>query len=80
LTVYHSDQCPYTQNIPAITRQVGAQLRIPFSLVHVRDAAEARAIPCPYGTLAYYYNGEFLTYHPTGSKELLEMLATRIPR
>jgi hypothetical protein len=78
LTVYHSDQCPYTQNIPKIAVQVGKQLNIPVNLIHVENARAAQELPCMYGTLAYFYNGEFLTYHPTGTEKLLELIKTKL--
>jgi len=78
LTLYHSDQCPYTQNVSDIAAKVGEQLKIPVNLVHVDSAQAAQDVPCQYGTLAYFYNGEFLTYHPTGIEKLLEMLAPKL--
>jgi GNAT superfamily N-acetyltransferase len=77
LTLYHSDQCPYTQNVPGIVEKVGEQLKIPVNIVRVDSAKAAQKVPCAYGTLAYFYNGEFLTYHPTGTEKLLEMLIPR---
>jgi GNAT superfamily N-acetyltransferase len=74
LTLYHSDQCPYTQNVPEIVAQVGGQLKIPVNIIHVDSAKTAQELPSPYGTLAYFYNTELLTYHPTGMKKLLELL------
>jgi GNAT superfamily N-acetyltransferase len=76
LTLYHSDQCPYTQNVADIVRRVGEQLQIPVNTIHVETAAAAQESPCPYGTLGYFYNGELLTYRPTGTEKLLEMLAS----
>ena len=78
LTLYHTDQCPYTQNVPDITAQVGEQLKIPVNIIHMESAQVAQESPCPYGTLAYFYNGEFLTYRPTGTAKLLEMLEPRL--
>ncbi len=78
LTLYHSDQCPYTQNVPDIMAKVGEQLKIPVNIVHVDSARAAQESPCPYGTLAYFYNGELLTYRPTGTEKLLEMLKPRL--
>ena len=78
LTVYHSDQCPYTQNVPEIAAQVGGQLKIPVNIIHVDSARAAQESPCPYGTLAYFYNRELLTYHPAGTKKLLEILEPKL--
>jgi GNAT superfamily N-acetyltransferase len=80
LTLYYSDQCPYTQNVPEITRQVGRQLNLPVNIIHVESARAAQEIPCPYGTLAYFYNGELLTYRPAGTQKLLELLEPLLTR
>lgn len=79
LTLYHSDQCPYTQNVAAIVMRVGEQLEIPVTIIHVDSAKAAQQSPCPYGTMGYYYNGELLTYHPTGTEKLLAMLKCKLP-
>ncbi len=78
LTLYHSDQCPYTQNVSDITAKVGEQLKIPVNIIHVDSARAVQESPCLYGTLAYFYNGELLTYHPTGTEKLLEMLKLKL--
>jgi GNAT superfamily N-acetyltransferase len=78
LTLYYSDQCPYLQNLPDITMKVGEQLKIPVNIMHLDNAREAQHSPCPYGTLAYFYNGELLTYRPAGTKQLLELLELKM--
>jgi GNAT superfamily N-acetyltransferase len=78
LTLYKSDQCPYTQNVADIVTRVGEQLQMPVNIVHVDSAKTAQASPCAYGTLAYFYNGELLTYHPTGTEKLLELLRPKL--
>ncbi len=79
LTLYYSDQCPYYQNLPDIILRVGEQLKIPVSIIHLNSARESQESPCPYGTLAYFFNGELLTYRPTGTKKLLELLKQKKP-
>jgi len=74
LTLYHSDQCPYTQNVPDIVRKVGEQLKLPVNIIRVDDAVAAQESPCPYGMLGYFYDGKLLTYHPSGTEKLLELL------
>jgi GNAT superfamily N-acetyltransferase len=74
LVVYLTDQCPYTQNVPDITRKVGTQLKIPVNIIHIDNFKAAQEMPCHYGTLAYFYNGKLLTYHPSGTKKLLDLL------
>ena len=78
LTLFHSNQCPYTQNVPDIVVKAGEHLNIPVNILHVDSAQAAQESPCPYGTLAYFYNGELLTYHPTGTDKLLDMLKVKL--
>jgi len=78
LTLYHSHQCPYAQNVPDIATRVGSSLKIPVNIIHLGNAMDAQNSPCRYGTLAYFYNGDFLTYHPAGTEKLLELLAPRM--
>jgi GNAT superfamily N-acetyltransferase len=78
LTLYRSDQCPYYQNVPAIVERVGEQLKVPVNIIHVDNAKAAQKVPGFYGTLSYFFNGEFLTYHPTGTEKLLELLKPKL--
>jgi GNAT superfamily N-acetyltransferase len=78
LCLYHSPQCPYTQNIPDIVTGVGEKLKIPVNIIHLESAKAAQESPCAYGTLAYFYNGELLTYRPTGTKKLMEILEPKL--
>jgi len=78
LTLYHTDQCPYTQNLPGIAMQVGEKLNVPVNIVRVDSANAAQESPCAYGTLAYFYNGDLLTYRPAGTKKLLELLEPKL--
>lgn len=74
LTLYHSDQCPYTQNVASTAAQVGEQLKVPVNIIHMDSPQAAQESPCLYGTLGYFYGGKLLTYHPAGMKKLLELL------
>ena len=74
LSLYHSDQCPYAQNTVSIVTKVGEQMKIPVNIIHVDSAKAAQEVPCHYGTLAYFHNGELLTYLPTGTEKVMEML------
>jgi GNAT superfamily N-acetyltransferase len=74
LTLYHSDQCPYTQNIPAIVDRVGESLKIPVNILRLDSAHAAQESPCPYGTLAYFLDDKLLAYQPTGEEKLLTLI------
>ncbi len=78
LTLYHSDQCPYFQNVGAIAEQVGQQLKIPVNLVRIESAQAAQSSPCLYGTLGYFFEGEFLAYAPMGTKKLIELIEPKL--
>lgn len=78
LALYYSDQCPYTQNVPDIVDKVGKQLKIPVNIIRVDSAKAAQESPCPYGTLAFFYNDELLTYRPAGTEKLLELLEPKL--
>jgi GNAT superfamily N-acetyltransferase len=78
LTLYHSDQCPYTQNVADIVRKVGEQLNVSVNIIHVNSFKAAQESPCLYGTLGYFFDGELLTYRPAGTKKLLELLEPKM--
>lgn len=78
LTLFHSDQCPYTQNVPDVVRKVGEELNIPVHTVRVDSAAAAQESPCVYGTLGYFFNGELLAYRPVGTEKLLELMKPKL--
>jgi len=77
ITLLKSDQCPYTQNTANIARQVGEKIGVPVNIQDVDSHGTAQEVPCAYGTLAYYFNGEFLTYHPCGSEKLEQLLGEK---
>jgi GNAT superfamily N-acetyltransferase len=78
LTLYTSNQCPYTQNVTAILMRTGEQLNIPVNIVHMDNYQAAQEAPCLYGTLGYFYNGELLTYRPSGTKKLIELIEPKL--
>ena len=78
LTLFHSDQCPYTQNVADIVRKVGEQLNVSANIIHVNSFKAAQESPCLYGTLGYFFDGELLTYRPAGTKKLLELLEPKM--
>jgi GNAT superfamily N-acetyltransferase len=78
LVLYHSDQCPYMQNLPVIVRQAGEQLGLPVQVIRIESAAQAQASPCPYGVLGIYLDGTFVDYRPTGTEKLIGLLEARL--
>jgi len=78
LVLYHSDQCPYMQNMPAIVRQAGEQLGLPVQVIRIENAAQAQASPCPYGVLGILLDGTLVDYRPTGTEKLIRLLEARL--
>jgi len=77
LTLYHSDQCPYFQNLADNVARVGEEFKIPLNIIKLDSPQAAQASPCLYGVLGYFYNGELLSYTPVGTKKLLEMIGKK---
>jgi len=78
LTFIKSAQCPYVFVMDEGIRQIGQELNIPVNIVETKKMREARNLPCAYGTMGLFYNGELLTYHPTNKKKIIEMLEARM--
>lgn len=78
LTFVKSAQCPYVYVMDEGIRQIGRELGIPVHVVETKKTREAQGLPCAYGVMGLYYNGELLTYHPTDRKKIVEMLESRM--
>ena len=75
ITVFRSDQCPYTiDSVNAIT-ETALQLGIPIRTERIESCKEAQHGVHPYGTFCVLLNGKVLTYRPIGKRGLLESLA-----
>ncbi|MBI3739162.1 MAG: YoaP domain-containing protein [Chloroflexi bacterium] len=78
LTFVKSAQCPYMYVMDEGIKQIGKELHIPVSIVQLETAHAAQKSPCVYGVMGLFYNGELLTYHPTGRKQILELLKEKM--
>jgi N-acetylglutamate synthase-like GNAT family acetyltransferase len=74
LTFIKSAQCPYAYVMDDGIRKIGEELNIPVNIMESKKTSEAQKLPCAYGVMGLYYNGELLTYHPTNRKKILELL------
>lgn len=77
LTLIKSAQCPYVYVMDDGIKQIGQELNIPVNIIQLKSAREAQNSPCVYGVMGLFYNGELLTYHPTGRKQILELLESK---
>jgi ribosomal protein S18 acetylase RimI-like enzyme len=74
LTFIKSAQCPYAYVMDEGIKQIGRELDIPVNIMESKTTREAQNMPCAYGVMGLYYNGELLTYHPTNRKKIVELL------
>lgn len=74
ITIFKSDQCPYTNASTRAVSEACEQLMIPVQIRHVESCKGAQHSVHPYGTFCILNSGKVLTYHPIGKKDLLECL------
>jgi hypothetical protein len=75
LTIIHSDQCPYIPDAVKIIVDTAVELDIPAQLVELKNCQEAqeRSLSA-YGLFGVVYNGQLLSYHYLGQKDVLKLL------
>jgi GNAT superfamily N-acetyltransferase len=76
ITLLKSDQCPYTSGTVRVVAEVAKQAKTPIRIEHIESCKEAQNSVHPYGTFCILLNGKVLTYHPIGTKEILECLTS----
>lgn len=74
MTVFVSDQCPYTTGSVKDITEFAKQHNIPLRVERVENFSEAQNGVHPYGTYCVVSNGKVLTYRPIGRRDLLEHL------
>ena len=77
LTFIKSAQCPYMYVMDDGIKQIGQELNIPVNIVELKKTREAQNLPCVYGVMGLYYNGELLTYHPANKKQIIALLEAK---
>ena len=75
LTVVRSDQCPYIDDAVRIIMEGAGELNVPAQVVELRNCREAQTLSSSaYGLFGVVYNGQLLSYHYLGQKDLLKLL------
>ncbi len=74
LTMYTSAQCPYIFLTEQNVRETAKHLDVPINFVRVETAQQAQQSPCPYGVMGIFYDGQLISYRPTGMKELIQAI------
>jgi hypothetical protein len=75
LTIIRSDQCPYIDDAVKIIVDAANELNIPTQVVELKNCQEAQEqSPSAYGLFGVMYNGQLLSYHYLGQKDILKLL------
>jgi len=73
LTIYYSDQCPYTLNLLPKVKSYCDEHLVFLKLIHVDNLELAKGLPCVFNNLAVFYKGRFQTLNQI-DKSFIERL------
>ncbi len=68
LTVYYSEQCPYTYIFLESIEKYCSQNSVPLNIVKVDTLQKAKSLPCVFNNWAVFYGGEFKTVNLIDAK------------
>lgn len=75
LTVFKSDQCPYSSASVRHVEELAKEMGLPFRVGHIENCKQAQNMVHPYGTFCVLYSGKIITHRPISKKELLDYVA-----
>jgi hypothetical protein len=79
LTIVRSDQCPYIESVTQIIQDAAAKFGLEARVVELGSHREVQeATPSAYGVFNMVYDGELVTYHWIGEKELRQFFGRRL--
>jgi hypothetical protein len=79
LTIVCSDQCPYIESVTQTIRDTAAKYGLQTRVVELESHQEIQeAAPSAYGVFNVVYDGELVTYHWLGEKELRQFFDERL--
>ena len=68
LVIIRAEQCPYTvKNVNEIVDVAKSEFNIDVKVITLKNAKEAQANPCPFGTFCILYDEEIIAEHPISS-------------
>ena len=73
LTVFYTDQCPYTCYWVPRVQETAREHGIPFRAIHITDKETAQNVPTPVTTYALFRSGRFLTQSIQSDKKFLSL-------
>lgn len=68
LTVYYSEQCPYTYLFLESIEKYCSENSVPLNIVKVDTLQKAKSLPCVFNNWAVFYGGEFKTVNLIDAK------------
>ncbi len=68
LTVYYSEQCPYTYLFLESIEKYCSENNVPLNIVKVDTLQKAKSLPCVFNNWAVFYGGEFKTVNLIDAK------------
>ena len=78
LTIVRSNQCPYIENSVKAVLESAREMGIEVQVIELQSPRETQDnAPSAYGVFNVVHNGQLLTYHPIGGKDLLKLLSER---
>jgi L-amino acid N-acyltransferase YncA len=79
LTVVRTDQCPYIESVTQIIRDAGVEFGLQTQVVELASSREVQeSAPSAYGVFNVVYDGELVTYHWIGEKDLRRFFTARL--
>lgn len=72
--LYYSHQCPHTAKYAPLVAELAKSKGVDFELIHIADAAAAKAAPSPFTTYALFKDGHFVTNEILSDTKFLKML------
>ena len=75
LTVYYSDQCPYTEYYTnVVLRECADKANIPLNIIKITTREEALNSPSPFTIYSVFFNGKFITHDILNENKLNKLL------
>lgn len=79
LTVYYSDQCPFTDFYTEEIRKVAGEYGIPFQAVKVSSREDAQNLPAAFGIYNVFFNGKFITHEILSESRFVKLFQAELP-
>lgn len=77
LTVYYSNQCPYTEYyINTVLRELANKANIPLNIIKITTREEALNTPSPFTIYSVFFNGKFITHEILNENKFNKLLQT----